>query len=78
MKVEIYGAEWCSFCKQSVQLCEANSVKYEYIDIDETHNLIGLEARLGGKVRSVPQIFLNGELVASGYAGLRKELTKVH
>lgn len=77
MKVEIYGAEWCTFCKQAVQLCETKSVKYDYIDIDESSNLRSLEERVGSKVKTVPQIFLDGSLVPGGFAGLRQELSKV-
>jgi len=77
MKIEIYGAEWCTYCKQAVQLCESNSIQYEYIDIDDTANLRALEGRLGNKVRSVPQIFLDGAHIPTGYNGLRQELAKV-
>ena len=76
MKIEIYGADWCTFCKQAVNFCESNSLQYEYIDIDETANLRALEERMGSKVRSVPQIFLDGRLVPGGYTGLTAELAK--
>ena len=76
MKIEIYGAEWCNFCKQAVSLCESKAVIYEYIDIDETANLRILEERMGSKVRTVPQIFLNGNLVPGGFNGLQQELAK--
>jgi len=74
MKVEIYGAEWCAFCKSAVSLCESKAVEYNYIDIDDTANLRSLETRVGGKVRTVPQIFLDGELVAGGFTGLKQKL----
>lgn len=77
MKIEIYGAEWCNFCNQAKQLCESNSVEYSYIDIDDTANLRSLEERIGGKVRSVPQIFMNDALIPGGFNGLKQELTKV-
>lgn len=76
MKIEIYGAEWCTFCKQAVLLCENKSVQYDYIDIDDTANLRMLEERVGNKVRSVPQIFLNGNLIPDGFTGLKQELSK--
>lgn len=76
MKIEIYGAEWCNFCKQAVSLCESKAVVYEYIDIDETANLRMLEERMGSKVRTVPQIFLDGNLVPGGFTGLQQELAK--
>lgn len=76
MKIEIYGATWCTFCKQAVSLCEAKSIQYDYIDVDDTSNLRILEERVGNKIRSVPQIFLNGQYIPGGYAGLKEELTK--
>lgn len=76
MKVEIYGATWCTSCKQAVQLCESRLIDYDYIDIDETANLRTLEERTGAKVRTVPQIFLDGSLVVGGFAGFQKELAK--
>lgn len=76
MKIEIYGAEWCGYCKQAKMLCENKSVQYNYIDIDDTTNLRELETRLGFKAKSVPQIFINGDLLAGGYSGLQRELAK--
>lgn len=76
MKIEIYGAEWCSFCKQAKVLCETKSIDFDYIDIDDSANMRSLEERMGGKVRSVPQIFMNGQLIPSGFTGLKQELAK--
>ena len=76
MKVEIYGAEWCTTCKQAKQICETRDIEYDYIDIDDTVNLRSLEERIGNKVRSVPQIFLDGTYVPGGYAGFQQELAR--
>lgn len=76
MKIEIFGADWCTFCRHAVTLCESKAISYDYINIDEEANLKLLEERLGSKVKSVPQIFLNGELVPGGYTELSKELNK--
>jgi glutaredoxin len=76
MKVEIYGASWCTFCESAKKLCESNAVEYDYIDIDDTANMRSLEERVGSKVRSVPQIFKDGQLVPGGFTGLRQELAK--
>lgn len=76
MKVEIYGAEWCGFCKQAVALCESKAVEFDYIDIDDTANLRILESRIGGKVRSVPQIFMDGQHLHGGFTTLKQELAK--
>lgn len=77
MKAEIYGASWCTYCKKAVALCDVKSIQYEYIDIDESENLKMLEERMGGKVKSVPQIFLDGKFVPNGFTGLQQELSKV-
>jgi glutaredoxin len=74
MKIEIYGAEWCNFCKQAVSLCESKSIEYDYIDVDDSANMRQLEERLGSKARTVPQIFKDGLLVPGGFTGLRQEL----
>ena len=76
MKIEIYGAEWCTYCKSAVALCESRSIDYDYIDIDDTANMRVLEERVGGKVRSVPQIFKDGVLINGGFSGLKQELSK--
>jgi glutaredoxin len=77
MNIEIYGASWCHACKQAKQLCETNELTHSYIDIDDTENLRKLEEKLGGKVRSVPQIFLNGDHLPNGFTSLKEVVTKV-
>ncbi len=76
MTIEIYGAEWCGFCKQAVALCESKSVTYTYIDIDDSANLRSLEQRLGSRPKSVPQIFMDDRHLTSGFTGLQQELAK--
>ena len=76
MKAEIYGAEWCTFCKQAIKLCETKGISIDYIDIDETANLRQLEERVGARIRAVPQIFLDGKYVQGGFTGLQQELAK--
>lgn len=70
MKVEIYGASWCTSCKQVVSYCKNNNIVYDYIDIDDTPKLKELEARLGQQVRTVPQIFKDGQHVKGGITEL--------
>jgi ribonucleoside-diphosphate reductase subunit M2 len=76
MKAEIYGASWCSYCENAVALCESNGITFDYIDVDVESNLKDLEERVGGRIKSVPQIFLDGKFVPGGFTGLRKELQK--
>lgn len=74
MKVEIYGTEWCTYCKQAVKLCESKGIDFSYIDVDDTANLKVLEDRVGSKIKSVPQIFVNGKHMINGFKGLQQEL----
>lgn len=73
MKVEIYGAPWCAQCKTAKSLCESKGVDVDYIDVDDSANMRALEERVGGRVRAVPQIFVDGEHVAS-IAALQSKL----
>lgn len=77
MTIEIYGAGWCTFCKQAVSLCENKAVPYTYIDIDDSANLRSLEQRMGSKPKSVPQIFMDNRHLTSGFTGLQQELAKI-
>jgi len=76
MKAEIYGASWCTYCKHAVSLCVSKGIQYDYIDVDDEINLKKLEERMGGKVKSVPQIFLDGIFIPGGFTGLKQELAK--
>ncbi len=74
MNIEIYGAEWCTFCKQAVALCEQKGVSYTYQDIDNSSVMKELTEKLGSPPRSVPQIFVNNQHMGAGYQGLSKML----
>ena len=76
MIVEIYGAKWCNFCKNAVSLCEAKAIEYKYIDIDDTENMRLLQERIVTRVKTVPQIFVDGEYIKGGYTGLVHHLSK--
>lgn len=76
MKVEIYGAEWCGFCKQAVSLCETKSIEYKYFDVDHIGNMKVLQERLGEPARTIPQIFVDDKFLPGGYSGLQRELAK--
>jgi glutaredoxin len=78
MNIEIYGAEWCSYCKKAELLCKTKLVDYVYFDVDDEKNLVKLEEKLGAKVKSIPQIFKDGLLVPGGFSGLQQELAKTN
>jgi len=74
--IEIYGTEQCTYCKQAVLLCESKAIQYEYTDVRAGSNLQLLEERVGTKVKTVPQIFKDGQYIPEGFFGLQKELAK--
>ena len=76
MKVEIYGAAWCNYCQQAKQLCESQSIEYDYIDVDESGNMKALQERMGAPARSIPQIFVDNAFLPGGFTGLKQELAK--
>ena len=77
MKVEIYGASWCTSCKQVIDYCKNNLLTYDYIDVDEQGNLKALEERMGSRVRSVPQIFVDGQHLVGGFGELRQKNSNI-
>lgn len=74
MNVEIYGTSWCTFCTQAKQLCEDLSIDYAYVDVDDTPKLRQLEERIGEKVKSIPQVFIDGKFIPGGFSALQKQL----
>lgn len=72
MKVEIYGAEWCAYCKRAKKVCEANEIEHTYYDVDDVRVAADLEHRLQMPPKSIPQIWADGEYVVGGYEGLIK------
>jgi glutaredoxin len=77
MQIEIYGAPWCGYCQQAKRLCEENNVDFIYIDVDDTEQLRKLEARLGAPARAIPQIFLDNNLISTGFNGLKEAIKNI-
>jgi glutaredoxin 1 len=74
MKIVIYGKDSCSYCKRAVELAKQLKSQghgdYEYIDIVEAGiDAAALGELVGKPVRTVPQIFVEGEPIG-GYTEL--------
>jgi len=64
MKVEIYGASWCQPCQKSKQLCIEKGLDYIFKDVTQDLDAREeVEQRLGKKIDTVPQIFIDGEYI---------------
>lgn len=61
-KVTIYGRTSCGFCTGARRLCEVRNLPHEWVDMVEQGLSKEDLARLtGSPVRTVPQIFVDGE-----------------
>lgn len=71
MRVDIYGKETgCGFCEAAKIFCDMNGIKYTFHVVNAT-KLKVLENCTGREMRTVPQIFVDGEYVG-GYRDFRK------
>jgi glutaredoxin 3 len=67
----VYSKNNCPFCEQAKALLTKKNINYDVVKIDENHE--AREWLLEQKHRTVPQIYLNGNLfVEGGYQGLAK------
>ncbi|MCK9529441.1 MAG: glutaredoxin 3 [Gammaproteobacteria bacterium] len=71
MKIEIFTREqpFCPYCVNAKKWLQANNLLYTNYDINTDGVLEDLENRLGHKPKTVPQIFIDGELIG-GYTDL--------
>lgn len=69
MKVEVYSKEYCPFCIKAKKWLKNNNIEFEEIVLDDDSEREKFYQRVGEGVRTVPQIFLNGERIG-GYTEL--------
>ena len=65
--VKVITGELCWFCDQAKKLLQDHGQEYEERDVMEASGLME-EYNL----RTVPQIFIDGELLEGGYTGLKE------
>ena len=65
--VKVITGELCWFCDQAKNLLQDQGQEYEELDVMEASGLME-EYNL----RTVPQIFIDGELLEGGYTGLKE------
>ena len=68
--IVIYTKEWCPFCAQAKALLRAKEMEWREVDVTHDERLRDEMLERSGR-RSVPQIFLGGELVG-GYDDLAR------
>lgn len=67
-KVEIYTTPYCGFCRMTKEVLDKKGVQYEEIDVSGGRE--EMIKRTGGP-DSVPQIFVDGELLPGGNSGIQ-------
>lgn len=62
-KVEVYTTSYCPFCERAKALLKRKGITYQEIDVTDDDELrLAMIERAGGR-RTVPEIFINGEIV---------------
>ena len=69
MKIKIVTSDWCTYCEAAKKLLRDNGLDYTEIDLADSFDLMA-EYNL----RTVPQIFVNENLLAGGYTGLKESI----
>jgi glutaredoxin len=66
--ITVYSKNNCPFCDRAKALLESKGVPFEVIKMEDKPE--AREFLMGQGLRSVPQIFKDGELLPGGYQGL--------
>jgi glutaredoxin 3 len=62
-KVEIYSTSYCPYCMRAKALLRSKGVAFEEIDVTDDAELRAKMIKLAGGRRTVPEIFINGEII---------------
>lgn len=57
-KIQMYGAEWCSYCRALKQKLDQREVDYDYIDVDQPENRTEMNNRTDGN-ETIPVLFVD-------------------
>ena len=74
MKAIVWSKDQCAFCEQAKSLLESRGIEYEVRNISQDWTREQLLEAVP-TARTVPQIFIDGELVG-GFTELKKKLTE--
>lgn len=66
--ITVYTKNHCSFCDRAKALLESKGIEYRTINLEEQPD--AREFLVDQGLRSVPQVFKDGVLLAGGYQGL--------
>jgi len=70
LKVEIYYADWCPYCKKALDIFKKKNIKYILYNIDKSNKIKEESIKRSGKT-SIPQIFIGNKYIG-GFDELNK------
>ena len=77
MKIKVYGADWCSDCVTAKRFLDSKGVEFEYIDITDNQQAIGLVEKINNGRRVIPTLIVDGvSFTNPGINGLMKILAQ--
>lgn len=62
-KVQVYSTSYCPYCTRAKALLTTKGVEFEEIDVTNDPPLRAKMVKLSGGRRTVPEIFINGEII---------------
>jgi glutaredoxin 3 len=62
-KVEVYSTNYCPYCMRAKALLRSKGVAFEEIDVTDDPELRAEMVKRAGGRRTVPEIFINGEII---------------
>jgi glutaredoxin len=71
MEVIVYSKTVCPYCTQAKAFLKKNEIEFQEVNLDDDLERAKFYEKVGAGVRSVPQIFLDGERIG-GYTELMK------
>jgi len=69
MNIKIVTSDWCTYCEAAKKLLRDNGLDYSEIDLADSFDLMAEH-----NLRTVPQIFVNENLLTGGYTGLKESI----
>lgn len=76
--ITMYGADWCSDCRRSKKLLDAEGASYEYIDVEAIEDAADKARAISGRTNIPVIVFPDGShLVEPSNAELLEKLAAV-
>jgi len=62
-KVEVYSTSYCPYCMRAKALLRSKGIEFAELDVTDNPGLRAKMVELAGGRRTVPEIFINGEII---------------